>query len=758
MSEQIVDDFSGGITDNHISAPANKYQKADNLIIVQHKGKGKLIQRNGSAVFDLSNGQLPSGNQRVGKVRYFSNQLLAQSGRDIYYYNSGWTALLGPVDSNKPFPSGFATTNRISWDEYANRLYVANDNFNYISKLYPDNSGVMTLRTAGLPALASTPSIASSGAPSTQNFIYRFIYSYSYQVNDLTFLDESDYTQAPTLLAVTAPNTNAVNITAIPVISNSTLTNWDTATIKCEIYRTINNGSVFYKAGSVTNGTTTFNDSMSDVTLQLQQTLYTEGGVTRNSLPPLAKFITITGDNGIAWYAHIKEGSDIQTNRIRQSIPGLPDSCPPSYFNDVAEDIVGLSSVRGFPIVICNNAAYRLEGFVDETGQGTVTTVKISDTASCISSNSIVQTLEGIYWCGRDGIYFCDGYKVMKINTEWSSETYASLVATTAQQSFIEGTYDKINKRIWWTFQENTSSADADKCYILHLNWGISDDMPFTSASNGVYFSPSAITFDSTGNMIRGDSRGYILEHSSSLASDPRVDANAVVTNWEQTAINYEFRSMSSDLGSLSARKYVTKVILTCKNRTNLSAQITSNNDDNRTVANLSPIRFRGNLIWGDPLPVWGDNNLVWNFDGLIENQRQFPSGSLRCSYKQIIITNASVNIYNSDGLGTVTTDIVAKTATLTDITLNWPFDVVDYFISFASDNYTNEYKILTKSAGVLTYLDPQSRSTVQTGAWVIRGVPKNEIIYLLSYTLLYQVFGITQQPFRTSSTGAVGT
>jgi hypothetical protein len=171
MSELIVSDFSGGITDSHISAPQNKYQEADNLLIIAHKNVAKLISRDGSVLFDTANAQLPSGIQRVGKTRYLGNTLLAQSGRDIYYYSAGWNALLGPVTSNQPFPSGFATTNRISWDEWANQLYVANDNFNYISKIYPDSGGTPVIRTAGLPELASTPSIASSGGAGAQNFI-----------------------------------------------------------------------------------------------------------------------------------------------------------------------------------------------------------------------------------------------------------------------------------------------------------------------------------------------------------------------------------------------------------------------------------------------------------------------------------------------------------------------------------------------------------------------------------------------------------
>jgi hypothetical protein len=758
MSQPLtIDDFSGGITDSHISAPPNKYQIADNLLIVQHKNKGKLISRHGSEIFDSSNPQLPSGEQRVGKVKYFADLLFTQSKRNIYYHSAGWNSLLGPVTSNTPFTSTFAVTNRISWDTFNNHLYIANDNFDYILKIYPNASGTPVLRTAGLPELASSPTVVSSGGASTQNFVYRFIYSYTYNVNTLIFKDEGGYKQVA-LNLVNAPNTSTVNITAIPVLANGATGNWETTAIKVEIYRTTNNGTVFYKVGEVTNGTTTYNDTMSDATLVGNQLLYTEGGIVENAIPPLAKFITITGDNGIAWYAHIKEGTEIKKNRVRQSLPYDPDSSPESFYTDVAEDIAGISSVRGFPIVICDNSAYRLEGYFDDVGQGGIQTVKISDTTSCISSNSIVQTLDGIYWCGRDAIYYCDGYKVTRINMEWSAETYKALVDTTSKQSYIEGAYDKVQNRIWWTFQSDTANGDADKCYILDLNWGISDDMPFTSASNGSYFLPSAITFDDNGDMIRGDKRGYVLQHSEGVLSDPKIDTLVTPSDWEKVVITYDFHSAAFDFGSTSDRKYVTKVILTCKNNTNLSTQIISNNDDNRKVANLSPIRFRGNLVWGDPLPVWGDADLVWNFDGLIEQQRMFPSGSLRCSYKQLQITNAFVDIYNSDALGTVEADGTANTATLTDaVDLDWPEDIVDYFISFEDDSYVREYQITARAADTITFLDPNLSAPTGTQQWVIRGYPKDEVINILSFTMLYDLFGITQQPFRASNSGGVG-
>jgi hypothetical protein len=749
-----VDDFSGGITDNHISAPSNKYQKADNFLIVSHKDIGKLITRPGSTVYDEANARPEA--TRNGDLRFFKNSLYSQHVRKLYYYNSGWTELVGPT-SQKPFNSSFASTNRISTSEWNSHLFIATDNYDYINKVYLDGSSTPTLRTAGLPELASTPTCTGTGVG--QNYVYRFIYSYTYTVGTVTFKDYGPYVQTGTITNNNDPATTNISITSIPALSNGTTTNWDTASanFKVEIYRTVNNGTVFYKVGSVNNGTTTFTDNISNATAQTNELLYTEGGNKENSLPPFAKFITITGDNGIGWYGNIKSGSEIKANRLQQSKPGDPDSCPGEFYIDLAEDMQGLGSVRGFPIVICDGSAYRIEGFFTATGAGGIKAIKISDSTSCINGNSVVQTLDGLFWWGRDAIYYCDGYKVIKINEEWL-DTYETLVNTTTKRSFVYGSYDKKNKRIWWSCQEDDASSDSDKCYILDLNWGISDDMPFTSASGDDYFAPSSHCFDNDGNLHRGDRRGYVLVHDDEVFSDPKIDTAVAASDWEKKAIIYDYRSAAYDFGTTQVRKYVTNIILTCKNRTNLSTQIISNNDDNRKISNLSPIRFRDNLIWGDPVPIWGDEDIVWNFDGLIEEQRKFPAGNLRCEYKQIQLTNGFVAIVSSDSLGVGDVNSTSKTLTLTTAGLEFPTDMVDYYVAFEDDGYVNEFLITARTSTTVTYQDSLNLSTTASGSeWVIRGYPKDEIINILSYNLDYTPLSQTQNTYKAAGTGEVG-
>jgi hypothetical protein len=218
--------------------------------------------------------------------------------------------------------------------------------------------------------------------------------------------------------------------------------------------------------------------------------------------------------------------------------------------------------------------------------------------------------------------------------------------------------------------------------------------------------------------------------------------------------IIWDLESCAFNFGTTFMRKWVTRINLTCKNETNLSLAIQSINDDGRKVGELKPIRFRGNLTWGDPDAVWGDDSFIWNFDGFIDEFRRFPSGNLRCNYKQVKLTNAFINIFNSDTYGQGTVDNSLKTVNLSG---DWPSSAVNYQIFFESDNYSRGYDITGISGTQLTYSDAGNLSPNGQYKWIIRGFPKGEVFRLISYCLHYAIIGKTQQGFRSSGTGANG-
>jgi hypothetical protein len=754
-----VTDFSGGRTDNYVSGPINRYKTADNLVILKQGGVGKLITRNGSEIYNVTYPQVNSANERLGAIRNFrtttADKVLVFSNRKLYYMATGWTELVGPVTSNKVFPAGTTVDNVVSYSEWNDHIFITNDAFAPVSKVYNDGSANLQLRTAGLPRLASSPTV-TRGAAGTGDYVYRFVYKFTYTVNTVTHVDRGDYTEVE--LANSAhPDVTPVAITAIPVLANGATYNWDTANIKIEIYRSTDDGFTFYYVNEVTNGTTIYNDNTSDTTLQTHELLYTEGGVVTNDPVPLAKLVHVVGDTG--YYAHIKDGSQIFSNRLMQSVPGDIDGVPSDFFVDVQDEIVGLSSTRGLPVLICRNSVYRIDGQFDFLGGGFMVAQRISDTSTCVSSQSVVQTIDGVFWAGEDSYFFTDGYQVIKLCDDWV-ETYRLRVITAAQKRRIQGKYDKDNRRIWWTTQEDSGgSSECNSCDVLHLDWGIKKDASFTSVSGQAEFAPTAIEFIGE-DMLRGDRYGYLLVHSPDLVTDPKIAQAIAPASWSANTILWTFESCASNFGSSFMRKFSNLMTVTCRNRSNLSLQITSINDDGKKVEDLKQIRFRGNVVWGEETAVWGDADAIWGFTGLIEQQRRFPSKSLRFSYKQISFTNAFVVIVSSDQMGTVSVNGAANTATLTDaVTQDWPSDPIDYSIAFETDNYSAEYPITARTADTITFAD--TVGTAPTGSdieFVIRGYPKGEVFSLLSYMIPFVNMGQTQGYFQPGQTGEVGT
>lgn len=751
-----LEDFSGGMTDYYLNGPLNKYQRADNLLIVKYGEVGKLYTRPGSELYDEDYYQIPAGAQRVGTLKYFGSQVFYQSARKFYYIDSGWQTLQGP-SGNDVFPSGVDTTSVVSLSTWNGHLFVTSSALvGKVSKIYKDSGGDWQLRTAGLPALASSPTVTAGSAGSTYAYLYRYLYYYTYTVGSVTHVDRGPTVEVA-YTAANAINTGAANTashTLIPALANGLTDNYDTASsnLKVEIYRTTDGGVDFFKAGQVNNGTTTFSDTMTDATLQDQEPLYTANGGPENDPPPLCKVLHVVDDRGL--YGHCKVGSEVFTTRVYQSVPGDIDSVPEDNFATLPDDVVSVSSYKSVPVTFCAGANYRLEGAYDELGGGFIAPVVIGDTHGCVSAQSVVQTPVGLFWAGTDGFYWTDGYQSLRVSGDLR-ESYQAIVASAERQRRIQGKYDSKENRIYWTAQYDGSATDCDACFVLDLNWGISENMPFTT-QGGTSFAPTALEFVGT-NLLRGDSRGYTLIHRSTLYTDPRIDSSVTPDEWTEETIIYDLTTIATNFGEPTSRKWVPSCNVLCENETNLSLQINSINDDGRRVGALKPIRFRDNVVWGDPDIYWGDPDITWNNQGVIDEFRHMPAQSLRCQFKQAQLTNAMVAIVSSDTLGTATVDSGARTVTLDDTaSYDWPTAAVDYYIAFDWDDYAAEHLIEARTDNVLTLA---SGAALPSGsrAWVIRGKPKGEVLFLNTFVFNYAVFGVTMGKFRSSTTGEVG-
>ena len=725
-----------------------------------HGNKFRLNLRDGSFLFDSTGDILNSGNHSRGNaLRFFNDELVAWQENVVKSQDTSgdWVNIVGPDGGNPLFSTSSDGDNAVVISQWQKHLFVVNDNLEYTQKIYPNSSGDLQLRTAGLPALASDPSVAASNTGS-DSYLYKFLHKYTYKVGTVEYIDRGSPTDSITLTGTASLDTaNDAVITSIPVLSNTANdTAWETSIIEIEIYRTTNGGVNFFLSQTVTNGTTSASDVTTDDDLIDKIVLYTEGGIAKNDIPPFAKSVHIVEETGTAYYVNVKEGSSFQKSRIRQSKPGDPDSCPSQFFSDLGSEIVGVSSVQNRVLAIGVEGAYRLDGVFNAAGVGGIVPAQISDSCTCVSSTSIVQTMDGVFWMGEEYAYWSDGFRVIPLNIEWPL-TYKNHVDTEAKKKKIIGRYDQRQRRIYWTVQMDTTNGDNERIYVLHLNAGINTNAAFTYLEGSSDFTVTAIEFNGS-ILYRVDKSGYVFQHDDSIGTDPKIDTTAAdVNDWAERTILWDYETTALNLGSDDFRKVCPWVVVNCKNVSNLALSIKSLNDDSRIIESLKPINHTSNIVWGDATIVWGDETIIWNQLGLIEVQRRFPRKSFRFSFKQMKFENAKVAITNSKVLGTANVDSTALTANLS--TTVFPDNIEDYFISFDDDNFTVEYLItgLNTANDTLTFIDSFNSSVNDTAAdWVIRGKPKGQKFELISFTLRYAYVGRTQNVYRFSQTGEI--
>lgn len=755
-----LSDFSGGMTDYPFSAPPNKAETLDNFYIDPND---KLLQRPGSELAQDTTPQLTTGEVRI-------NKLIAHDVEDIYYVGEGkkihypnnlggFTELVG-VGGVDAFSAG-VSGGFSSFAEWNKHWLGVSSEFALPIKIYKDEYGVPQVRTAGLPKFATNPTITPvAGALS---YIWYFIYKFEYKVGDTTFIDLS----APIFVQKTnAAEPTVVNpavITNIPVLANSGGSSYDLTKITKQIYRTAAGGTTAFFVAEITNATTSYNDITNDASVVLNEPLYTTGGVLTYDTPTPSKFIHIM--DGTAYYAFTKEGTEYFPSRIRQSIPGDPDSVPLDLYVDIRDTITGISSYKSRVVVFGEQRIFRIDGQFDELGRNGMLTEEISKITGCISHDSIVQTEIGVFFAGNSGFYWTDGYEVKKVSDS-INERYKTMLSLSSDTRRIQGAYDAFNLKVYWTFQQESDVSDNDCIFCLDLRKIDLNrkDGAYTRWLNEGVFNPCAIMIYKN-ELYRADFYGYTYRHGSELAVDPLTDNLKSPSDWDTKTIIWDFKTIHLNFGLPSVRKWVAQILLSVRNYSNISIQPYSINDDGSAEDALKDIRFRDSLVWGDPEPTWGDPNLAWNFQGLIEQKRRFPAGGLRCSYKQVRLTNAYTVVTNSDAYCPATLDRVTKEVVLDDLALSWIPNLLGYDLVIKPNGgvspagYDLTLPIASRDSNTqITLSDPTDRVNNEYPAadgydfdsvqWLIKGYPKNEIANLMSLVIYYAPLTPTQRTF----------
>lgn len=428
------------------------------------------------------------------------------------------------------------------------------------------------------------------------------------------------------------------------------------------------------------------------------QVAYTTGGVPNNDAPPDAKYMNIV--NNRAYYANFNrtrttreilfgdfgvvltttEETVTEKNLIRQSQENDPDSVPGSFNVDLKEEITGLSSIKEIPIAFCKNKIYRLEGFFDRIGRGLIRPVEIDDTAGCVSHKSIVRVNDTLFWCGNDGIYRTNGYKVQKI-TQHLDETYQKDLAF-MEDSLIQATYDAKRERVYFSFaDEKTDEKYVNlftKLWVLNLNFPISERSSFQQ----IVFKRGKVLLEDYQNyrsiekeretnitMYKGDlhhevteskiiarhkdndftdyNYGKIFEtYSFGLSKNINLESNTL-------PIIYNYEGFSTNFGTDQLRKWVPRADISLDLETNIDLEFNTKSDNSDVLRKMQPLRQGGDFMWGNPSFKWGNPQFKWRgIKRSVVKTRRMKTPGLRLSYMSTNFTNAKKVSVSSDLIG----------------------------------------------------------------------------------------------------------
>lgn len=618
---------------------------------------------------------------------------------------------------------------------------------------YPVVSGLGGLYLSLNSAISSGNTAATqmaedrfSSAPDAASFLYKADFKYDYTVGTKPFTDRSAPSTAIQAIGFINEDSGGsaelgkfsallANIQVYANAANENFAHTDTTNFRKEIYRTLGNGTRYYKTdidgsgGDITNATTSFSDFTSDTYLVDQLELYTNGGVPENNRPPAATNIHVFEE--VALY--------VLGNKIYQSIPNDPDSVPSDFFAELDQNVVAVSSTRSVAVAFGTTKVYRLAGGFDDLGRGSLRGECIFDRTSAISAQSVVKADNGIFFAGKDGFYYTDGYQCMRVSD--LETTFRTLTTTAAKRNMIQGTYDNVSKRVYWTVQTGSSSY-PDKIWVLDLQFGIKpDSTPITTLSKTSGFNPTALTYFN-GQIYYGDGDGYTFVQTRGLNMDLVKNTGVAATSWDKEATQWDLKSCNDDFGSDAVRKYGTKmgVIFDMKS-TNISATVKTDIDKGRIISTLPVIRSRKLTDWGDSKIDWVSTVYPAKAGNLVDEWRPLHgSGDLRANFRAVEIKTAYCVIVKSDDMGSVTIVNAAGniyTVTLTSLvaTRKWPLYSVGYFVKIGAV----EYPVTVRTSDSVIRIDSTGLTAPTTGlvsAWELWGYPKNERAKLISWKL----------------------
>lgn len=301
------------------------------------------------------------------------------------------------------------------------------------------------------------------------------------------------------------------------------------------------------------------------------------------------------------------------------------------------------------------------------------------------------------------------------------------------------------------------------------LGSGSIDVEIFANVAIGVdYFSnfqPSSL-LNANLTIWQGDGRGFTLKYDEDTLYDTEIDdsvdsaAGATLLTPFKLSILNAYSGPGIDFGTTEVRKWVNHLVAKFRPRGDITSAVAvtpySENDQNNLEQAMKDVVAQSFYYWGTPLISYGDPRLWRRRQQIVDERRWFPKNGLRCEYKQVHFKSGFVDIYTSTSFPDGVISSGSNGLKVMTVLNQLPDDLHNYWVTFTTDDYVAEYKILSRTDLTFTFLDPANVVPAGTSAaWTIRGYPVNNYINLIEYSLDYVLLEASQDAFSGSTPGA---
>ena len=262
------------------------------------------------------------------------------------------------------------------------------------------------LDSAGCLFVPPAPTLAASSGAGLAAGTYLYVAVLEIQDSEGRVLRSSP--SAPASITIVSPYfiSNVIfQATPLPTISGI-----DANTSQWIIYRTLVNGTVFYRLGAMSNNM--FVDTTSDADLQVASILYTQGSgggisgiVPSYGVPPCR---TIWKGRDRVIVGGLELPRRVRWSKLFYAGEGVAFPHPSSaqWYYDVDDDVTAVAQLDDAWLVFCRTSIYAIYGVgPDDTGaNGSFDAPRcISRSFGCHSPRSLLEIPEGVLFQGQDG-------------------------------------------------------------------------------------------------------------------------------------------------------------------------------------------------------------------------------------------------------------------------------------------------------------------------------------------------------------------